>query len=232
MDSRYNVGMEKKGVSALWWDLYKPNTGIRSRIESILESYGICESMVVDQILHDIYESPTESYARKRAHDFVRMLLTAGHTVTIWTQGDPVYQHAKIDHFGFHELYDQLQFIVSADKCEALEAAAGAFHDERFILADDRAHFLKRSADTLKALPYAPSTTTIHVCSEKGTDDAWTPDVRVSGVDVLLEPKHRSLFEQPAHVLCDFDRTLFDPDLFTKHVIFPRIESVIASRSQ
>ncbi len=223
--------MEKKGVSTLWWDLYKPNTGIRSRIETILGSYGICEPMVVDQILHDIYESPTEPFATKRAHDFVRMLLTGGHTVTIWTQGDPSYQHAKIDHFGFHELYDQLQFIVSTDKCEALEAAAGAFHEERFILADDRSHFLKRSADMLKELPFKPKTTTIHVCDRPQTDGMWTPDIQVSGVDALLEPAHRHLFERPAHVLCDFDRTLFDPDRFTTNIIFPHIESVIANRS-
>ena len=224
------VDMENKDIRTQWWSLYKPNTGIRHRIETILESYGIHESMVVDQILHDIYETPTAPFATKKAHEFIRMLVTNGHTVTIWTQGDPVYQYAKIDHFGFHELYDQLQFIVSTDKCEALAVAANSFDDKRFILADDRAHFLKRSAQMLSQLPYQPATTTIHVSEDQKAIDAWKADVQVSGVDVLLK-QHRQVFEQPAHVLCDFDRTLFDPDAFTAQVIIPRLEEAVKSKS-
>lgn len=223
--------MEKISISKAWWELYQPNTGIRDRVQQVLHSHQISESLVVDSVLNTIYETSTVPFATDMAHEFIRTLLEGGHAVTIWSQGDPVYQHAKIDHFGFHELYDQLQFIVSTDKCQALQDVASSFTDERFILIDDRAPFLRRSAQVLSVLPHMPATTTIHIDAQPNTNDSWNPDVLVKGVDTLLEKQYHNLFNLPSRVLCDFDRTLFDPDLFTNTIILPLLEKTIATHS-
>lgn len=217
--------MGVKDLHGAWMRRYKPNEGIEQRVKDVLDELDVDSNVHISACLDELYQLSAQPFARDGAHTLVEKFWEVGTEVTIWTQGDPAYQEAKVHSFFSEEQREKLSFIIAENKLEALSKHVPNTTQPHILVVDDKVPFLEKARDIILERRPEVSVTTVRPIAPSAEEEGVDIDHEVDDLRKLLQPDYDSLFRDDQLVYLDFDRTLFDPDKFTTHALLPAIQS-------
>lgn len=147
-----------------FWELYEDVRRDHDYVDlpGTLERFSreFPEELGFPAVADAVLSYPYRSAVFPGAHDALRHAARVGH-VAILSDGDPVYQPAKVARAGLTDVIDG-PVLVFAHKEDHLEDVIRRFPAERYILIDDKPRILAAVRDRL-----GDRVSTIHVCQGK-----------------------------------------------------------------